>query len=443
MGIFNCKDDEFEKALVQYDADTLVKKYDNKKYGLSNEIWETNRALDAMNCLLSTANIPRPQINNTINNTQNIQNIQNNYYLIHNHNNNRLKNRNTKQQHKPKTSYSKNNKNTNVNHICNKPIVKPINNKPNINTNKNRNQNKNNKTNNKSLYNENYIKDLKEITQKVLSYQLVTDFYNYNKKVSCCNCKLITFHPVTLSSNTNLCYNCFIQKYSRLKTNSGKNNYNNSKKSNCKSFSVFLQTLKEEITNNICKNNSNNVIRNDINDNNSFINLAFKINKIISSNSLDSKSFYKWKKLLDMNYFEKDYWCLNRKDIPSNVNKQKVNAYTFSIAYHPKKDIFTISINPYLLKLFNINTNNNNNNNNVYKIELYFPFQNYLFVDTAYQALSNLMLNKKTQCLENNNINGLINQWNYYCQQFNNILSVYKNMRENYQCNEELQKIKI
>ena len=60
MDIFNCNDKEFEKALVKYDADTLVKKYDNKKYGLSKEIWETNRALDAMNCLLSTSNIPTP-----------------------------------------------------------------------------------------------------------------------------------------------------------------------------------------------------------------------------------------------------------------------------------------------------------------------------------------------------------------------------------------------
>ena len=436
MDIFNCNDNEFEKALVQFDPNNIVKKNDNDKHGLSKEIRETNRALDAMNCLLSTANIPRPLVHNTINNTQTIQN---NYYLLPNNNQNDKCHL---------TNHSDNNQNRHLKDNITKRKLKPgiKNSKPSNNTRNKPSNKPNSKINkncdsiSKALYNKNYIEDLKEITQKVLSYQLVTDFYNYNKKVSCCKCKIITFHPVSLTSNTNLCCTCFIQKYSGLKTNTGKNTYNNSKTGNCKSKAVFLQTLKEEINNNIRKTSnydiSGNNDNNDNNDNN-FINLVFKINNIISSGSLDSKSFYKWKKLSDMNYFEKDYWCLDKKDMPKNANKQKVNAYTFSIAYHPKKDIFTISINPYLLKLCNIN------NNNVCKIELYFPFQNYLFVDTAYQALSNLMLNNKTQYLENNNINGLINKWNYYCHQYNNILTVYKNMRENYRCNEELQKINI
>jgi hypothetical protein len=419
MDIFNCNDNEFEKALVQFDPNNIVKKNDNDKHGLSKEIWETNRALDAMNCLLSTANNQNGKCHLT-NHSDNNQNRH-------------LKDNITKRKIKPGIKNSKPSNNT-INKYSNNTRNKPSNNTV---TKTNRKINKNRNTINNPLYNENYIENLKEITQKVLSYQLVTDFYNYNKKVSCCKCKIITFHPVNLTSNINLCCTGFIQKYSGLKTNIGKNNYNNSKTDNSKSKAVFLQTLKEEINDDICKNSGNSVSSSGVSGNSSFINLIFKINNIISSNSLDSKSFYKWKKLSDMNYFEKDYWCLDKKDMPRNANKQKVNAYTFSIAYHPKKDIFNISINPCLLKLCNIN------NNNVCKIELYFPFQNYLFVDTAYQALSNLMLNNKTQYLENNNINGLINKWNYYCHQYNNILSVYKNMRENYRCNEELQKINI
>ena len=419
MDIFNCNDNEFEKALVQFDPNNIVKKNDNDKHGLSKEIWETNRALDAMNCLLSTANNQNSKCHLT-NHSDNNQNRH-------------LKDNITKRKIKPGIKNSKPSNNT-INKYSNNTRNKPSNNTV---TKTNRKINKNINTINNPLYNENYIENLKEITQKVLSYQLVTDFYNYNKKVSCCKCKIITFHPVNLTSNINLCCTCFIQKYSGLKTNIGKNNYNNSKTDNSKSKAVFLQTLKEEINDDICKNSGNSVSGSGVSGNSSFINLIFKINNIISSNSLDSKSFYKWKKLSDMNYFEKDYWCLDKKDMPRNANKQKVNAYTFSIAYHPNKDIFNISINPCLLKLCNIN------NNNVCKIELYFPFQNYLFVDTAYQALSNLMLNNKTQYLENNNINGLINKWNYYCHQYNNILSVYKNMRANYRCNEELQKINI
>jgi hypothetical protein len=137
-----------------------------------------------------------------------------------------------------------------------------------------------------------------------------------------------------------------------------------------------------------------------------------------------------------MKYFEKDNWCLDKSDYPKSSDNKKCRCYSFNIFYHPKKDTFNISINPSLLKLYNTNIK-------VKYITLYYPFQNYLFVDTAYYALSKLMNNNKYQCLEQNCINGLINKWNCYCQQFNNILMRYKNMGENFRCNEELQKINI
>ena len=142
-----------------------------------------------------------------------------------------------------------------------------------------------------------------------------------------------------------------------------------------------------------------------------------------------------------MKYFEKDNWSLIKSKHHTdcqNVNKDKINNYSFSIAYHPKKDVFTISLNPHLLKLYNVS-----NSNSISKIELYYPFQNYLFVDTAYQGLEKIMLQCKSNCLHNNNINGLMNKWNSYCYQFNSILVRYKEQKRNYSCNDDLNNIAI
>jgi len=378
----------------------------------------------------------------------NIQNIQNNHHHHHYYNTNnsqnsvsQITNKPTKKYRKPNSYNSKTNKKHNEGKHHNNTEI----NQSNINQS-NINQSNNNvkvkakakakaikNSNVKKLYNTSYLNDLKIMLNKVLSYQLVTDFYNYNKKDNCSKCKVVIFHPVNICNNcqNKLCINCFYQQFSGLKTTEGKNNYHNSKTSDCSSFKVFLKTLSQEITCYKCKTES------------IFSKLCKKIDDVIRNNELDSKSFYKWKKISDMKYFEKDNWSLIKSKHHTdcqNVNKDKINNYSFSIAYHPKKDMFTISLNPHLLKLYNIS---NSNTNSIRKIELYYPYQNYLFVDTAYQGLEKIMLQCKSNCLHNNNINELINKWNSYCYQFNSILVRYKEQKRNYSCNEDLNTIAI
>jgi len=440
MSFYSGSDNDFNKKIVQFEPENIIKKCKSNNFSLSNEIRETTRALEAMDYLLqnplgSVQHQFQQQPN--VYNTMNIQNIQNNHHHHHYYNTNNSQNSVSQITNKPTKKYNKNyktnkptqkkkevnnyNKSTNNSNIkfdsVEKNKVKVI---------KNGNTKKNNSNNVKKLYNTDYINNLKIMLNKVLSYQLVTDFYNYNKKDNCSKCKVVTFHPVNIcnSCQNKLCINCFYQLFSGLKTTEGKNNYHNSKTSDCSSFKVFLKTLSQEITCYKCKTES------------IFSKLCKKIDDVIRNNELDSNSFYKWKKISDMKYFEKDNWCLDKSDYPKSSDNKKCRCYSFNIFYHPKKDTFNISINPSLLKLYNTNIK-------VKYITLYYPFQNYLFVDTAYYALSKLMNNNKYQCLEQNCINGLINKWNCYCQQFNNILMRYKNMGENFRCNEELQKINI
>ena len=445
MSFYSGSDNDFNKKLVQFEPDNIIKKCKSGKITLSNEIRETTRALEAMDYLLqnplgSVQHQFQQQPN--VYNTMNIQNIQNNHTHHHYYNTSNSQNSVSQITNKPTKKYNKNYK-------TNKPIQKKkeVNNynKSTNNSNikfdsveknkvkviKNGNTKKNNTNNVKKLYNTNYINNLKIMLNKVLSYQLVTDFYNYNKKGNCSKCKIVIFHPVNIcnSCQNNLCINCFYQLFSGLKTTEGKNNYHNSKTDSCSSFKVFLNTLSKEITCYKCSNTSD------------FAKLAKTIDNVIRNNELDSKSFYKWKKLSDMKYFEKDNWSLIKNKHHTdcqNINKDKINNYSFSIAYHPKKDVFTISLNPHLLKLYNVS-----NSNSISKIELYYPYQNYLFLDTAYQGLEKIMLQCKSNCLHNNNINGLINKWNSYCYQFNSILVRYKEQKRNYSCNEELNNIVV
>ena len=447
MSFYSGSDNDFNKKIVQFEPENIIKKCKSNNFSLSNEIRETTRALEAMDYLLqnplgSVQHQFQQQPN--VYNTMNIQNIQNNHHHHHYYNTNNSQNSVSQITNKPTKKYNKNyktnkptqkkkevnnyNKSTNNSNIkfdsVEKNKVKVI---------KNGNTKKNNSNNVKKLYNTDYINNLKIMLNKVLSYQLVTDFYNYNKKDNCSKCKVVTFHPVNIcnSCQNKLCINCFYQLFSGLKTTEGKNNYHNSKTSDCSSFKVFLKTLSQEITCYKCKTES------------IFSKLCKKIDDVIRNNELDSKSFYKWKKISDMKYFEKDNWSLIKSKHHTdcqNVNKDKINNYSFSIAYHPKKDVFTISLNPHLLKLYNIS---NSNTNSISKIELYYPYQNYLFVDTAYQGLEKIMLQCKSNCLHNNNINGLMNKWNSYCYQFNSILVRYKEQKRNYSCNDDLNNIAI
>lgn len=445
MSFYSGSDNDFNKKLVQFEPENIIKKCKSNNFSLSNEIRETTRALEAMDYVLqnpigSVQHQFQQQPN--VYNTMNIQNIQNNHHHHHYYNTNNSQNSVSQITNKPTKKYNKNyktnkptqkkkevnnyNKSTNNSNIkfdsVEKNKVKVI---------KNGNTKKNNSNNFKKLYNTDYINNLKIMLNKVLSYQLVTDFYNYNKKDNCSKCKVVIFHPVNICNNcqNKLCINCFYQLFSGLKTTEGKNNYHNSKTSDCSSFKVFLKTLSQEITCYKCKTES------------IFSKLCKKIDDVIRNNELDSKSFYKWKKISDMKYFEKDNWSLIKSKHHTdcqNVNKDKINNYSFSIAYHPKKDAFTISLNPHLLKLYNVS-----NSNSISKIELYYPYQNYLFVDTAYQGLEKIMLQCKSNCLHNNNINELINKWNSYCYQYNSILVRYKEQKRNYSCNEELNTIAI
>ena len=425
---------------------------------LATQIKETNNGLKCMSYLLSMANnnlTPSslsysPQVinYNTINNIQ--HNIINNNQIIqktpnHKFQNNKNRNRNynkncNKQYNNNRINYNKNidnnsintnynknnNKNTNYNKNNNKNTNYNKNNSKNTNYNKNNSTNNNNIKRKNKLQNSCYQNELKKTLQQVMAYQVVTDFYNHNKFLECSSCKLTTLHNIHICncSNKHLCNKCFLRIFSDLKTDKGKNNYHNSKDYNNVTTQGFINTLQSEIKCNKC------------NSGNQFINSYHKMNNDITNNTLESKDFYKWKKISEMDYFSKDIWCLDKNDYPKSSDNKKCRCYSFNIFYHPKKDTFNISINPSLLKLYNTNIKAKN-------IILYYPFQNYLFVDTAYNALSKLMNNNKYQCLEQNCINGLINKWNYYCQQFNNILMRYKNMGENYRCNEELQKINI
>ena len=445
MSFYSGSDNDFNKKLVQFEPKNIIKKCKSNNFSLSNEIRETTRALEAIDYVLQN---PIGSVHHqfqqqpNVYNTMNIQNIQNNHHHHHYYYTNNSQNSVSQITNKPTKKYNKNyktnkptqkkkevnnyNKSTNNSNIkfdsVEKNKVKVI---------KNGNTKKNNSNNVKKLYNTDYINNLKIMVNKVLSYQLVTDFYNYNKKDNCSKCKVVTFHPVNIcnSCQNKLCINCFYQLFSGLKTTEGKNNYHNSKTSDCSSFKVFLKTLSQEITCYKCKTES------------IFSKLCKKIDDVIRNNELDSKSFYKWKKISDMKYFEKDNWSLIKSKHHTdcqNVNKDKINNYSFSIAYHPKKDVFTISLNPHLLKLYNVS-----NSNSISKIELYYPFQNYLFVDTAYQGLEKIMLQCKSNCLHNNDINELINKWNSYCYQFNSILVRYKEQKRNYSCNDDLNNIAI
>lgn len=456
MSFYSGSDDNFDKKLLKFEPDNIIQKCKSNNFSLSNEINETTKALEAMDYVLQSplGSLPNcfqqlpPNVYNTIN-------IQNNY---HHHYYNTTNSQNTISQFTNKTNKSNKTTKTNNKHSgklnSNKSRQKSkpdnTNNKNSSikngnNINVNNNINKNDKMNNikknkvktvnnnvKKLYNTAYINDLKVILNKVLSYQLVTDFYNYNKKGNCSKCNIVTFHPVKIcnSCQNNLCIYCFYQLFSGLKTTEGKNNYHNSKNNNCSSFKEFLKTMSQEITCFKCKKES------------VFVELAKKMDNIIRNNKLDNKLFYKWKKLSDMKYFEKDTWSLIKNNYHNdcqNINKDKINNYSFSISYHPKKDIFTILLNPHLLKLYNVYDSNNTIN----KIELYYPYQNYLFVDTVYQGLEKLMLQCKLQCLNDNNINELINKWNSYCQKFNELLIKYKNQQKNYSCNSDLTEIVI
>lgn len=468
MSFYSGTDNDFNKKLIQFEPDNIIRECKSGKFSLSNEIREATRAIEAMDYILqnplgSVQNQSQQQPN--VYNTMNVQNIQNNHYQHHHYYNNsqnsvnkftRKHNKkynteyignsnNTNKKYKERKSYynksinqSNNNvklkaiENKNVKEIKTKIIKKNIVNNTGENTSMNTIKNTNNRiTNNnvKQLYNTNYIENLKTLLNKVLSFLLVTDFYNYNKKGQCGKCKIVTFHTVNIcnSCQNKLCINCFYQLFSGLKTTEGKNNYHNSKSQDCSSFKVFLKTLSQEITCHKCKKES------------TFSKLAKNIDSVIKNNELDSKSFYKWKKLSDMKYFEKDNWSLLKNKYHTNcqnVNKDKLNNYSFSISYHPKKDVFTISLNSHLLKLYNFS-----NSNSISKIELYYPYQNNLFVDTAYQGLEKIMLQCKSNCLHNNNINGLINKWNSYCYQFNSILVRYKEQKRNYSCNDDLNNI--
>lgn len=445
MSFYSGSDNDFNKKLVQFEPDNIIKKCKSNNFNLSNEIRETTRALEAMDYVLqnpigSVQHQFQQQPN--VYNTMNIQNIQNNHHHHHYYNTNNSQYSVSQIANKPTKKYnrkSKTNKPTqknkemdNYNKSINNSNIKIASFEKNkIKVIKNRNTKIIKNKNVKKLYNTSYLNDLKIMLNKVLSYQLVTDFYNYNKKGECSKCKVVTFHPVNIcnSCQNNLCINCFYQLFSGLKTTEGKNNYHNSKTDDCSSFKVFLKTLSQEITCYKCKTES------------TFSKLCKKIDNVIRNNELDSKSFYKWKKLSDMKYFEKDNWSLIKSKHHTdcqNVNKDKINNYSFSIAYHPKKDVFTISLNPHLLKLYNVS-----NSNSISKIELYYPYQNYLFVDTAYQGLEKIMLQCKSNCLHNNNINELINKWNSYCYQFNSILVRYKEQKRNYSCNEDLNNIAI
>lgn len=446
MSFYSGSDNDFNKKLVQFEPKNIIKKCKSNNFSLSNEIRETTRALEAMDYVLQN---PIGSVHHqfqqqpNVYNTMNIQNIQNNHHHHHYYNNssNNSNSKKTSKTHyrKPKSYNSKTSKkhnegkhhnNTEINQSnINQSNINQFNNNVKVKTKAKEIKN----SNVKKLYNTSYLNNLKIMLNKVLSYQLVTDFYNYNKKDNCSKCKVVTFHPVNIcnSCQNKLCFNCFYQLFSGLKTTEGKNNYHNSKTSDCSSFKVFLKTLSQEITCYKCKTES------------IFSKLCKKIDDVIRNNELDSKSFYKWKKISDMKYFEKDNWSLIKSKHHTdcqNINKDKINNYSFSIAYHPKKDVFTISLNPHLLKLYNIS---NSNTNSIRKIELYYPYQNYLFVDTAYQGLEKIMLQCKSNCLHNNNINELINKWNSYCYQFNSILVRYKEQKRNYSCNEDLNTIAI